>query len=115
MNAIKLTSTTVTVGSGLGVAIEGSTAGMARRKRLMRFSPRLDALNQQKYFVDVFKQRSDALRVFLPQASDPWIVLSATKERSRRKDRVWLSIDWSKAPKGEARGTVKIARGGKCK
>ena len=44
-------------------------------------------------------------------ASDPWIILSAKKGSVAKDDRLWVSIDWTKAPKGAASGNVKIAQG----
>jgi len=44
-------------------------------------------------------------------ASDPWIILSASKGSVAKDERLWVSIDWSKAPKGAATGSVKIAQG----
>jgi len=110
MNAIKLTSTAVPMAAGLGVAVEGSAAAWpgANSEAVL---PRLDALNRQRYFLEVFNKGQTPF-AFTAIASDPWIALSATKGTISKEDRLWVSVDWSKAPKGEAIGTVKIAGAG---
>src|SRR6185295_7622777 len=55
MNAIRLSSITVPAAAGLGVSVEGATAAWpgATSEAVL---PRFDALNQQKYFIDVFNK-----------------------------------------------------------
>jgi hypothetical protein len=103
INAIRLTSITVPIAAGLGVAIEGA-AGDAQL-------PRFDALNQQKYFIDVFNKGQTPFD-FTATASAPWIVLSEAKGNITKETRLWVSIDWSRAPKGSANGSVKIGGAG---
>jgi hypothetical protein len=43
--------------------------------------------------------------------SDPWIIVSAKKGSVAKDERLWVSIDWLKAPKGTFSGSVKIAQG----
>ncbi len=77
MNAIRLTSNAIPASAGLGVAVEGSTAawpGGAGDARL----PRFDALNQQRYFIDVVN-KGQAPFDFTATASAPWIVLTEEK------------------------------------
>jgi hypothetical protein len=104
INAIRLTSLSVPVPAGLGVAVEGSTPGDAQL-------PRFDALNQQKYFIDVFNKGQTPFD-FTATASAPWIALSEAKGTITKDTRLWVSIDWSRAPKGSANGTVKIGGAG---
>jgi hypothetical protein len=63
MNAIRLTSTTVPVSAGLGVAVQGSTAAWPGATGDAQL-PRFDALNQQKYFIDVFNKGAGTIRLY---------------------------------------------------
>jgi len=110
MSAIRLTSTTVPLSAGMGVAVEGSTTawpGATGDPSL----PRFDALNQQKYFIDVFN-KGQAPFDFTAEVSHPWIVVNETKGTITKETRLWVSIDWSRAPKGSTMGTVKISGAG---
>ncbi len=106
MNAIRLTSVTPAAGAALGVAVEGLTSawpGSAGDPAL----PRFDALNQQRYFIDVFNKGKTPFD-FIATASAPWIVLSESKGNVAMDRRLWVNIDWNRAPKGSSGGTVHI-------
>src|SRR5262249_23537313 len=45
---------------------------------------------------------------FTATASAPWIVLSASKGSVAKDIRLWVSVDWTKAPKGSAGATIDI-------
>ena len=107
MNAIKLTSITVPAAAGLGVAVDGSALawpGAAGTAAL----PQFDALNQQKHYIDVFNKGQTPFD-FTATSNVPWIVLSESKGTVTKDNRLWVNIDWSKAPRGSATGTVRIA------
>jgi hypothetical protein len=94
----------------MGVAIEGSSAawpGAAEEAVL----PQFDSLGQQRYYVDVFN-RGRAPFWFSATASEPWIKLSQSPGEVEKEQRVWVSIDWSKAPQGTTAGSVKISAAG---
>ena len=97
MNAIKLVNITVPVAAAMGVAAEGAATAL----------PQFDSLNQQKHYIDVFN-KGQAPYDFTATTSAPWIVLGASKGTVTKDDRLWVNIDWSKAPKGSATGTVTI-------
>jgi hypothetical protein len=90
--------------------VEGSTAAWPGATGDAQL-PRFDALNQQKYFIDVFNKGQTPFD-FTASASAPWIALSEAKGTITKDTRFWVSIDWSRAPKGSANGTVKIGGAG---
>jgi Glycosyl hydrolase family 115/Gylcosyl hydrolase family 115 C-terminal domain/Glycosyl hydrolase family 67 N-terminus len=96
----------------MGIAIEGSSAawpGAAEEAVL----PQFDSFGQQRYYVDVFNRGRARFR-FSATASEPWIRLSRSSGDVEKEQRVWVSIDWSKAPAGTTSGSVNIsAAGGK--
>ena len=94
----------------IGIAIEGSSAawpGAAEEAVL----PEFDSLGRQRYYVDVFN-RGRAPFQFKATGSEPWIRLSQSSGDVEKEQRVWVSIDWSKAPVGTAAGAVKISGAG---
>jgi hypothetical protein len=101
-----VTEITLPAEVSLGVAVEGSSAawpGAAAPAVL----PTFDVYNQPRHFIDVFN-RGHAPFEFTAKASAPWIVLSAAHGPVEKETRLWVSVDWSKAPPGEGRGAITI-------
>jgi hypothetical protein len=96
----------------LGVAVEGSRDAWPGSSSTPAL-PQLDAFNQQRRYIDVFDRGQTAF-AFTVDASEPWVSLSTTSGTVERdKDqRVWVSIDWSKAAKGTNAAFVKISGAG---
>ena len=82
----------------MGLAVEGSGDAL----------PPFDAFNRQRHYLDVFNKGKTPF-AFTASASDPWITLSETGGTVEKDKRLWVSVDWSKAPKGAAAGTVRVA------
>jgi hypothetical protein len=70
-----------------------------------------DAFNRPRRYVEVFN-RGRAAFDFSATASAPWIILNKAGGTVRKEDGVWVSVDWDKAPAGEAEGFVKISGAG---
>ena len=94
------------VAASMGVAIEGSAAAWpgASEDAVL---PAFDTFNRQQRYVDVFNKGTTPFE-FTATASAPWIVLSAAKGKVEKEQRLLVSVDWAKAPKGTAQGTVTI-------
>ncbi len=86
--------------AAMGVAVEGSASAWpgAMADPVL---PRFDAFNQQRHYIDVFN-RGQASFDFTATASDPWIVLSAAKGTIAKEERLWVTVDWPKAPAGSS-------------
>jgi hypothetical protein len=96
--------------AALGVAVEGSASawpGAAGDPCL----PKFDAFNQQRFYIDLFN-RGQTPFAYAATVSDPWIVLDTPAGTITKEQRLWVSVDWAKVPKGTASGTVTIAREG---
>ncbi|MBZ5582455.1 MAG: glycosyl hydrolase 115 family protein [Acidobacteriia bacterium] len=94
----------------MGVAVEGSASawpGAAGDPAL----PKFDSFNRSKRYIDVFN-KGKAPFEFSAEAGAPWIVLSEAKGTVEREQRLWVSVDWAKAPAGAGAGAVKIAGAG---
>ncbi len=96
--------------AAMGLAVDGSASAWPGSKG-EPVLPRFDALAQQRHYIDVFN-RGQLSFSFTAVASDPWILLSSTHGSIDKEARVWVSVDWGKAPKGFAGGNVRIAREG---
>jgi hypothetical protein len=96
--------------AAMGIAVGGSVSawpGTAGEPAL----PEFDVYNQQRRSVDVFN-RGKADFDFVASASSPWILLNADRGTIQKEQRLGVSIDWAKAPKGSSTGYVSIARTG---
>ncbi|GAB2729936.1 glycosyl hydrolase 115 family protein [Streptomyces bullii] len=91
--------------SGLGVAAEGNDTGADR-------PPSFSSLTRDRRFVDVFNTG------FLPldwtaEASHPWIRLSTAGGRLTEQARVWVEVDWARAPEGTHTPSVTFTGAGR--
>ena len=109
LRAIKLVETEVPDAAAMGVAVEGSESAWpgATDNAVL---PAFDVFNQQRHYIDVFNQGKTDFD-FTATASEPWIVLSESGGTIGKDRRLWVSVDWSKAPTGAASGTVKLTGG----
>ena len=94
----------------MGVAVEGSTSawpGATDEAKLARF----DSLNQQRRYIDIFNKGRTGFD-YSATASAPWILLSATSGKIDKEQRLWVTIDWAKAPSGSASGAITLKGAG---
>jgi hypothetical protein len=96
--------------AAMGVAVEGSASAWpgAGGEAVL---PEFDVYNQQRRYVDVFN-RGKADFNFTASASSPWISLSRDHGTIQKEQRLWVRIDWDKAPKGSSTGYISLARTG---
>ncbi len=92
--------------AALGVAVEGSTNAWPGSPEPAAL-PQFDAFNRTRHYVDIFN-RGQAPFGFTASASAPWITLSSASGTVTREQRLWVEIDWTRAPEGRAGGTVEI-------
>ncbi len=70
--------------------------------------PTFDGVARQSFYVDVFNRGRHAFS-FQASTSAPWIVLSESAGRIEKDKRVFVTIDWAKAPIGNVGGEVKMS------
>ncbi|HTZ46546.1 MAG TPA: glycosyl hydrolase 115 family protein [Verrucomicrobiae bacterium] len=102
-----VTDLNIPIPAKMGVAVEGSTAawpGATEEPRL----PEFDSLVRPRRYLDIFNRGRTPFR-FSAKASAPWIELSRSSGEVDKDERVWLSVDWRKAPAGKSSGTVTIS------
>jgi hypothetical protein len=94
---------------GLGVAVEGSTAAFSCGGG-DPVLPWFDCYNRPSRYIDVFN-RGKGSATFAARTSAPWLVLSATNGTIEKELRLWVTVDWTKAPAGSSSGMVMISDG----
>ncbi len=110
LDAIDLREIEAPDAGAMGVAVEGSDAawpGAAVGAAL----PQIDAFNRQRRYLEVFNKGRMPF-VFTATPTDPWIVLSEAGGTVGEDHRVWVSVDWDKAPVGTAHGAVRVVGAG---
>ena len=107
LEAIKLIETPVPDAAAMGIAVDGSDASWPGTQGEPAL-PEFDAFDQQRHYIDVFNKGKTPF-AFTATASAPWIVLSETRGKIEKDARLWVSVDWSAAPQGEASGVVNVS------
>lgn len=73
--------------------------------------PAFDPINNQNYYIEIFNTGEEKLDYHL-KAKEKWIKLSSTNGTIQFDEKVYVSIDWEKAPKGEAEGEIVLSGAG---
>ena len=110
LRAITLTELNIPDSAAMGVAIEGSEAswpGVVGDPVLPPFDP----FNRQTYYVEIFNKGTTPF-TYTAKVDKSWIRVSSHGSEVQKQSRIWVSIDWSKAPGANASGTVNIAGAG---
>ncbi len=108
LHAVRLRNIEVPDAAAMGVAVEGSSAAFTNGETTL---PPFDAFNRQQHYIDVFNQGKASFN-FTATPGEPWISVSETGGTIEKDKRLWVSIDWDKAPKNAASGTVNISGAG---
>jgi hypothetical protein len=94
----------------LGVALEGVDKPQLAGSNVTVALPQFSKFTRQQYFADVFNSGRRPVH-WTAAASADWILLSRTE--GTQDQRVWVSVDWAKAPTGEdVRETIRFAGAG---
>ncbi|WP_405743080.1 glycosyl hydrolase 115 family protein [Streptomyces sp. NBC_00028] len=100
-----VTRVTRTETSGLGVAAEGNETGAARP---LLFS----AYSRDRRFVDVFNTGFLALD-WTAEPGASWLRLNTSGGSLTEQTRVWVEVDWERAPEGTLDTSVVVTGGGR--
>lgn len=94
----------------MGVAVQGSDLTWPGwfNKNVPAALPLFDPYNQQKYFIDIFN-RGELPFNYQIKADKNWINISDPSGQITKEKRIWVSINWKKAPKGKSHSFVTIA------
>lgn len=96
----------------LGYVLENSVATRWSRGGLYSrsFSP-FDPINDQHYYIEIFNKGNEKLSYTISTKNE-WIKLSSEKGIVQFDEKVFVSIDWTKAPKGQETGEIVISGAG---
>lgn len=76
-----------------------------------RFAP-FDPINDQSFYINIFNQGAEASDYTIT-ANEDWINLTKTSGTVATEDRVYVSIDWEKAPEIAQNGTLTLSGAGR--
>jgi hypothetical protein len=109
LRAINLKELDVQDKPTLGVSIEGSEASWPG-DQTDPVLPEFDIFNRQTHYIDVYKGKGSI--TYIMSTEYPWIKFDKTKGPFGFDDRILVTVDWSKIPKGRNNGNLKITGGG---
>jgi len=107
LNAVHLAEIEVPEPAALGVAVEGSMSAWPDETNAPAL-PQFDSFNRQRRYIDIFNKGKTPFE-FTATANAPWVALSETGGSIEQEKRIWITVDWSQAPKGTNSATIKIA------
>jgi hypothetical protein len=73
--------------------------------------PTFDPVNDQEFYLEVFNRGTETLN-YTVQPQNEWISVSEGEGSVQFEERVFVSIDWSKTPKGTATGELVLSGAG---
>jgi hypothetical protein len=111
LRAIKLIEKEVPEEAAMVISIEGSDSVWPPEKT-DPVLPEFDVFNKQSHYIDIFNKGKSSFE-FKATSDYPWILLKRDKGTFGIDERLWLTVDWSKVPKGKSKGSVKISGTGK--
>ncbi|AKQ47511.1 glycosyl hydrolase [Rufibacter radiotolerans] len=97
---------TLPAAASMGVAVEGSSKWWPQEKEaavLPEFSPYV----AQGHFLEIFNRGQQPFD-YSVTAGFPWVKISQPSGTVDKEQRVWVSVDWTKAPAGTQRVPVTI-------
>jgi hypothetical protein len=94
-------------GEAMGVAIEGSDSWWPMDKDRKAILPEFDPYNQQKYYIEVFN-RGQTPFDYKIESAEPWLLITPNQGKIDKQQRVWVSVDWQKAPAGKNNAAITI-------
>ncbi len=97
--------------SRLGYVIENVAGPRFEGSGEPRYSkemPQFDPVNNQEYYIELFNTGNDPIDYAI-KAKEDWIKVSSDKGTIQTEEKVYISIDWKKAPKGRAVGKIVIS------
>jgi hypothetical protein len=91
----------------MGIAVEGAEKAMLPQDKDAML-PEFDSLNNQKYYIDIFNTGKRPFK-FIAVPDRPWIKISDKQGEITTEKRIWISIDWDRAPSGSSIASINIS------
>lgn len=90
----------------MGLAIEGS-ASWWPKDTSQAMLPEFDSFLQQSYFIDIFNRGAIPFE-YSVKTTVPWIKITGQTNKIERQQRLWVQVDWEKAPLGTHKIPINI-------
>ncbi|MET4081751.1 hypothetical protein ABIB40_001700 [Pedobacter sp. UYP30] len=75
--------------------------------------PRFNSFTKRKYHIEVYNKGKDELS-WKASTKNDWIKLSKTSGKTPTQEKIWVSVDWEKAPIGvDGKGEIEVSGAGK--
>jgi hypothetical protein len=94
----------------MAVAVEGSASAWPGSPGDPSL-PRFDVRGAERHYLDIFNRGASPFE-FTAVSSVPWILISTPKGEVDSETRIWITIDWKKAPRDAGSGTIRISQAG---
>ena len=103
----KVETLTVPRTAGFGVAIEGSEASWPGNDPAKAVLPGFSPYQPSAHYIDLFN-RGQTPVAYTVITGKPWLTVSSTTGKLDTEQRLWVSVDWTKAPAGKHRIPITI-------
>jgi len=84
---------------GWGIAVEGSTSWWPKADSAKAILPTFHPYQPTNHYIDIFN-RSNAPFTYTIRPGAPWIKLGPAAHLVDKEHRIWINVDWTKAPSG---------------
>ncbi len=102
----EVSNITVPSDADMGVAIEDSD-GWWPMEKSDAVLPEFDPFNQQTYYVEIFNRGQTPFNYKI-ESEQPWLLVAPNQGKIDKQQRVFVSVDWQKAPVGENSAAISI-------
>ncbi|MBN2520432.1 MAG: glycosyl hydrolase 115 family protein [Bacteroidales bacterium] len=93
--------------ASMGIAVEGSSYWWPKENR-DAVLPVFDPFHNQSYYIDVFNRGLKPFQYSVITDAE-WLNIDNIKGDIEAEKRIWVNIDWDKAPSGNAEGKIVIS------
>src|SRR5580692_3081845 len=108
MPAVTTLDPASSTGSSWGVAVEGSLSWWpAPGDTATAILPTFNPFQSTNHYIDIFNRRTSPF-TYSVHSGAPWIRLGPTNLQVDQEQRIWINIDWARAPAGNQQAPLLI-------
>ncbi len=90
----------------MGVALEGQSVWWPA-ENAEAMLPEFDRFNRQSYYIEIFN-RGKTPFAYSVESEKTWLTVSKAQGTIESEERIWVSIDWAKAPAGRQTAAITV-------
>jgi len=90
----------------MGLAIEGSVSWWPDEKE-KPVLPEFNKYTQDPHYFEIFNRGEGAI-TYQASSKAPWLIISPAKATVEKERRIWVRVDWEKAPQGTQHASIEI-------